>query len=157
MKKFLTILTILLSFCLSAFARIGETPEECIKRYGEPESKLGEPGEDSIFYMTFDTGDFKINVSFLNGKAGLICYGKSRGGELSLSDIEHFLKVNNLNGQWKETTGKFSVKRNWESEGLHAWYYWYQLNQNLFISTSEYTDYIWEAQKKHEKAAREGL
>lgn len=67
MKTILTL--IMLALYASAQARIGETPAECVKRYGNPS---GMDGKKTTFYFTKDA--IKIAVTFENGKCVKITY-----------------------------------------------------------------------------------
>lgn len=67
-----TILTfIMLALCISAQARIGETVDECVKRYGKPTSH----DEATGLFTCFKDG-MMISLRFLKGKCSQICFAR---------------------------------------------------------------------------------
>ena len=78
MRTFILFLLIFSAPLISANARLNETLEQCIERYGNPEPGSGEEGKDYIFNKSV----FTINIRFLNGKAVKIGYKKNNGETL---------------------------------------------------------------------------
>jgi hypothetical protein len=91
------------------FARVGETLEECTKRYGEP--TLG-PIEgtrgDSFVSYCFEKSGFKIFASFHDGNVVIISFAKLENDGLSpermqTDEILLLLAKNMVNGEpWEE-------------------------------------------------------
>lgn len=67
MKTILTLL--MLALCASAQARIGETVEECVKRYGKPVAV-----DASGLTFTFFHTDLRLKLTFQDGKCAAIEY-----------------------------------------------------------------------------------
>jgi hypothetical protein len=76
MRNFVSFLLILSASLISANARLNETLEQCIERYGNPEPS--KEGEDYVFNKSV----FTIKIRFLNGKAVKIGYKKNNGENL---------------------------------------------------------------------------
>jgi hypothetical protein len=101
------ILIILLHFNLPSFARIGETPQECIARYGKPINVLRH--EKS---MQFKKAGFLVLIQFKNNIAEGIVYqregrqvedtGVYAIGSISEFELMKFLKANGGDREWKE-------------------------------------------------------
>jgi len=101
MRTFPTLFALLLAISTSAVARIGETPKECEKRYG-PRASSSDEGD------LFEKGEFVILITFFEGKADRIAYGKKKDkrgqhGEFSDNEIEQLLKANSGGREWKKT------------------------------------------------------
>lgn len=97
-----TILLITLAFTTTiATARIGETPAECQKRYGEP-VKVNK-GDQSISYKK---AGFFIHITFMDGKAAQLFVCKNEQDALgnfpkiSEAEIDSLLKANKGSGEW---------------------------------------------------------
>ena len=92
-------------FCFGAtlaWARIGETPEQCQQRYGPP--FLSDPG-----HTVFRESGLIIVVTFYDGKADSVTYFKAAGdaqkNSRPLSDEEQqaLLRVNGGEHAWHKT------------------------------------------------------
>ena len=89
----------LLFFSQQASARIGETPQQCIERYGKP-VKVTEKG------LLFTKDRMKIFVTFSEGKADGLFIQKldpvttKRAVPISEKEIEQFLVCNSPNCRW---------------------------------------------------------
>lgn len=71
------IFLVLLSVCSGKVeARIGESIEQCIARYGEPEKRYSLP--DNKEEIQFHTNAFTISAEFLNGVCDWISYTKPK-------------------------------------------------------------------------------
>jgi len=100
-RLFLTASVILLlSGLQNVFARIGDTPEKCIERYGKP-IKVSDKG------FLFQKENKKIFVTFTAGKADGIFLQKlhptTRNCALPIpeGEIEEFLVLNSLGSKWQ--------------------------------------------------------
>lgn len=90
--------------CLStAFARIGETLDECEARYG---SKTGSVAADQI---TFQRGGITIIVRVRDGRSIQEDFAPEAGGRLSESQIEQLLNENAEGSTW-ERNGETPVE-----------------------------------------------
>ena len=95
--------TSLFFFTQHASARIGETPQQCIERYGKP-IKVTEKG------LLFTKSRMKIFVTFSEGKADGLFIQKlapattKRAVPISEKEIEQFLIGNSCSSKWQFTT-----------------------------------------------------
>jgi len=94
MKKLLIILSIFT--ILTASARIGETKEQCIKRYGKSNTALILNSEALEFINT----KISIIVLLQNNKCVVIIYKKRDNSKLTDNQIKIIMKANN-NQEWK--------------------------------------------------------
>ena len=83
---------LLLGLTVSSFARIGETMDEAVKRYGEVIRHGNIHGEE---LYSFKKNGFNILAHFHAGKIDRIMYSRESGGKLTDEEIESFLKANN--------------------------------------------------------------
>jgi hypothetical protein len=90
-------LLFLFIFATSAFARLGETIDECIARYG-PGIRIGDPQSDSPIYQ-FEKYDIKIRVWFLGNRSVCETFARENGnlGDFFISDI---LTGNSQGSSW---------------------------------------------------------
>ena len=111
--KLLLSLTILLSPALQA--RIGDTPDQCDKRYGPPISI----SEQSRFYQKDTWG---IAVKFADGIASTVTFNKGRSKFLTPREIGLLLDKNKLGGTWDHQGRGPGESRHWGNwqESLHA-------------------------------------
>lgn len=115
---------ILLALCASAQARIGETVEECVKRYGKP-TKVDEAGRT----FQFHSDDVKIDITFAAGRCVCIQYYQTTkavfsGGDLvkSLSEPEKdvLLEANAGGQKWVKNEGWAGYPLKTETRSLFA-------------------------------------
>jgi hypothetical protein len=89
-----------LSGLQNVFARIGDTPEKCIERYGKP-IKTTEKG------LLFEKKGKKIYITFTAGKADGVFLQKldpterNRALPIPEREIEEFLTLNALGSKWQ--------------------------------------------------------
>lgn len=127
------------------FARIGETEQECAARYGEPVKKRP---NNSLLY---EKSDLNIFITFFNGKADAIAYGKiAKGQQFSQNEIELWLKSNSGGVPWQERA-VISMNRNWETENGELLANYNTAANLLMIATKGYF-----ARKEAKKDAKEG-
>ncbi len=104
MKLPRTPLLILVVSCLfgtlPAFARLGETQEECIKRYGEPVAEIPALLRNATG-AAFMRGDIRVRVEFVDGKAAFLSF--SRRG-LRLDERQTLVDVNAGLLKWNPPT-----------------------------------------------------
>lgn len=83
----------------TAHARIGESTDECLARYGNPRGI--ELNEENTGVATYRKNDIVIKIHFTNGRADLINYSP---GEVARIDFETAQYLVNINGRDKEWT-----------------------------------------------------
>ena len=115
MKAMLAI-TLFFTLYLSAFGRIGETREQCIERYGKPDSS---PSVPSV--LSFEKSGLEIYVLFNDaGNADFIAFGKlpdSKGSCDSLSKSEIDVLMESNGEEWIENTPTNPKNsREWQTE-----------------------------------------
>ncbi len=94
---------LLFSGLQNVFARIGDTPEKCIERYGKP-IKSSDKG------LLFAKNGMKIYVTFSAGKADGIFLQKldpampKRALPIPEQEIEQFLMLNSMGSKWRFTS-----------------------------------------------------
>lgn len=93
MKTFLLLLLLLLSSS-SLYGIIGETVEECIRRYGEPTFLL-----HNKKVAHFSKSGFEIKANYKEGLCTSIIFRKEN---LSKKEIEELLKLNSRGREWVE-------------------------------------------------------
>ncbi len=153
-----SLLYVLILFPSIASARIGETPEECSKRYGDP-VKI-DKAEQTIVYKKAGLG---IMVWFWEGHAHQIFYmkltdeGVMGREELSNAEREKLLESNKGDSEWKKGEQLFEVNPFWKSKDgkRHARY---DSFQKAFVILTEAFALHQKAQKDAaDKANLEGL
>ncbi len=112
MGKIIASLLIWAVLCGESFARFGETPEQCIERYGAAVTNL--PGHGDVERVAIHTkDDLSITIVFFRGSdnkstAGLILYSKAKPfspGFSSVSDIapeNEAVILSTVKGQWTQ-------------------------------------------------------
>ena len=92
MKNLFASSVMLLSLGLPALARIGETMDEAVKRYGRVIRHESIHGAE---VYSFEKNGFHILAHFHNGKIDRIVYKSEAGRKLTHEEIDTFLKANN--------------------------------------------------------------
>ena len=133
------LLTILLFLCGVANicqARIGDTLEEAIKRYGKVVKK--EPAHE---FAMFKETPYYITAHFHDDKTDAIVYVKTESGTSTKSafsdrEIETLLRTNGNGQTWERSKAKAGLYK-WETEDkrLHAVY---SESKFLVIATADY-------------------
>ncbi|MEI7943095.1 MAG: hypothetical protein WCH76_08070 [Candidatus Riflemargulisbacteria bacterium] len=140
MKKVLVIFIMIA--CVSVFARIGETKEECIKRYGQPTSEVKDSNTVTVVFLK---NDIKIEIIFYQGKAEYIKYRSIRIQESSpldctggTADKTVFTLLNsNYSGGWIIQNNTSALVSYTSKNKLLEALYWGSI-ENLEIFTVEY-------------------
>jgi hypothetical protein len=106
MKKLFASSVLLLGLSVVSFARIGETMDEAVKRYGKVMHHATIGGEE---LYSFKKNGFDIEVHFHEGKIDHIRYGKESGEKLTPEEIDTLLKANNGGRPMKEKVPYFWI------------------------------------------------
>jgi len=152
MKTF-SILLLLLFSTPSVYGRIGETPQQCKARYGDPvhlDAKTKNAG--------FIKAGFNISATFKGdgGVCSIIYIEKSKkdilGTSEEISDIElkTFLKANGGGSEWRETEGAWTAITWITKDGLITAQY-DKLEHELIIITMKCMSQINKERKEAEK------
>ncbi len=147
MKIIITLIIVLLAFASRTDARLGETKEQCEKRYGEHYDFTLYPKLNVSFYMK---NDYKVVAYFLDGVCQRIDY-KNEGYDgsiqpLSKKEIEVFLSSNAQNSKWIEVDD-----HQWGRKDNSAIATYYKSQYCLVITTEKWIN----AQKEDEEAETE--
>ncbi|MGB2559432.1 MAG: hypothetical protein ACPIG6_02405 [Akkermansiaceae bacterium] len=109
--KTIAILIMALLPCVG-FARIGESREECDKRYGKV---TVEPlVHEGITYLSYKLHGFSVSLNLIDSKCGRIRYAKTDYGKLEEAEIVALLAGNGKdwkkisNTQWKDSAGSMA-------------------------------------------------
>lgn len=107
------LLSVFLLIVLSSasWARINETLEECIKRYGQEGGPTDvAPGKATYWFYK---SDYQILATFVDGRVAIISFRKP--GRLSDSEVEMLLEANRVNGQVWEEVNRDSETARWSN------------------------------------------
>jgi hypothetical protein len=146
-----------LSLGLPSFARIGETMDEAITRYGNVVRHDTIHGEK---YYSFEKNGFHILAHFHDGKLDRILYNSESRDKLTEEEIDTFLRANNGGRPMNEDlpyiwVGK-DVAATYSKWHRHAWHL--DIKARSFGRRKNIAQKLAEkAQKEAEKAKLEGF
>lgn len=101
-----------LCFPAAAAARLGDTEQEAISRYGMPTRQEQAAGFDKK--LTFDSLPYTISVLLKGGRVAAISYQQADKGKISLSRIERLLRYN---GERENEPEGMELKNVWYLDG----------------------------------------
>ena len=110
LSRSLTLFLLLLGVGNICQARIGDTLDQAVKRYGKPVHKAA-----SNEFVMFKEGSYYVTVHFHDGKTDAINYAKvgfetpARRG-FSDDEVEMLLKINGNGQAWKASPAKAGVQ-----------------------------------------------
>ena len=149
----LTIPLFLLGVANTCQARIGDTLEEAIQRYGKVVNKAS-AGE----FAMFKEASYYVTAHFHDNRTDAITYvktasGTSSKGAFSDPEIEMLLRINGNGQTWERSKAKAGLYEwNTEDSELRAVY---SESKFLVITTAGYLKRLEEAAKKKKAAAEE--
>jgi hypothetical protein len=141
-------LLILAAASSNGFARIGDTLDESINRYGKPISAAGDTAmfEKIPYYVTIHLSDGKTDaITYVKAKQGT-----SNESEMSADEIDRLLGLNS-DRQWKPTGAKEGTKQWGLQDGSLSAVY--TKDRFLVVTTAEYEQRL--AKEAEEKKAEE--
>ena len=104
------ILVVLAALVFRAEARIGETEEQCVVRYGKViERKHSEKPAAEV--CLFETGRFRIWASFLKGHVAALQITTPDNAPFSEDELQVIMKANAEGATWREVGGAPSQTR----------------------------------------------
>jgi hypothetical protein len=118
-------------------ARIGETPAECISRYGEPIEKKSESE------LIFSKSGMVIMVTFFEGRGDVVAYCKAaqdvlgQPEPLSDKEIEVLIGSNGAAATWKKLP-LISLDRQWGTEDGKLIARYATMSRMLVVGTAEF-------------------
>jgi hypothetical protein len=101
--EFLTLLFIL-GVTATAQARLGETPDQLVARYGQPISEVDQKAEGSkvaLASVVFQKGGFEIDVSVADGFSVQETFKKLNGQPMTLGEVRTLLNANAQGFGWE--------------------------------------------------------
>ena len=102
-------------------ARLGDTMEQCVARYGQPVPAKDNsiPGGFRLAWITFQKNGYFIKSIFVNGIVGAECVFKSDSSALSEQEKNKILHADSKGWAWGKATGR----ENWvRTDGAIASY-----------------------------------
>ena len=100
-----------------ASARLGDTPSQCVERYGESLQPLDVKNVEDGAYAAFNMKGYKIGIQFVSGKCVSISYNKiNRELKLSYDEIITLMKANKDAGYWKKVQSPAKGRQQWENK-----------------------------------------
>jgi len=136
------LLFFVLIFPSVVFARLGESENELIVRFGKPVSKVKETTSaqgkfpEIGMILTFRQGDWSIQCSLTDGRCSKISYSKS--GDWSNDQILTVLNSNSQGARWSEISNDAikNLQRTWKRAdgGIATW----QLASGMTLTNPAY-------------------
>jgi hypothetical protein len=124
----------------SSFARIGETMDEAVARYGQVIHHATIRGEE---LYSFKKNGFDIEAHFNEGKIDYIMYSKASREKLTPEEIDTFLKANDGGRPMKEKAPYFWIGKEVSAACHKADGVW-----RLYVETQAYEHGKIEARKR---------
>jgi len=99
----------LLTFCLvvtvagTAQARLGETPDQLVARYGQPLSEKDQKGEGdkiALADVVFEKGGFQVSVTVVDGLSVAESFKKLNGQPITTLEVRTLLTANGQGHEW---------------------------------------------------------
>jgi hypothetical protein len=88
----------------TAQARLGETPDQLVARYGQPlmeDDQKAEGGKVATSKVTFQKGGFEINVTVADGISEEESFKKLNGDAFNLDEVRYLLTANTQGHGWE--------------------------------------------------------
>jgi hypothetical protein len=104
MKILLLTFLLTVSVTATARARIGETADQLVARYGQPLSEVDQKGEGDkipLSNVVFQKGGFEIDVTLSDGVSVEEVFKKLNGNALTLGEVRTLLSVNSQGQGWE--------------------------------------------------------
>jgi len=86
-----------------AFARIGETPDQLVARYGQPLKETDQKAEGakiSLAQVTFQKGGYQIDVTIVGGLSVQEIFKKLNGQSITTDEAQILLNANAEGMNW---------------------------------------------------------
>lgn len=139
----------------NAFARIGDTPEQSVQRYGSP-YKTKAP------FAYYKKAGLLITTELHEGKTEFLLFRKveenvlGKGVEISDNELEKLLSSSGGERIWKKLQ-VISVDREWGTEDGELYAVYKTFDNTLMILTKGYLDRATAAKKAKENKTLEGF
>jgi hypothetical protein len=102
--------TALLTLCLvitvagTAHARLGESPDQLVQRYGQPLSEKDQKGEGdkiALADVVFEKGGFQVSVTVVDGQSVAESFKKLNGQPITTLEVRTLLGANSQGREWE--------------------------------------------------------
>ncbi len=103
MRIALLTLILTVSLAASAPARLGETPDELVARYGQPLNEADQKNEGvkvALANVTFQKGGFQIDVAITDGVSVAETFKKINGDPITVAEARVLLAANAQGREW---------------------------------------------------------
>ena len=87
----------------TAQARLGETADQLVARYGQPLSEVDQKSDGTklaLAFVVFQKGGFEVDVTLSDGKSVAELFKKLNGDPLTLTEVRTLLTVNAQGREW---------------------------------------------------------
>jgi len=104
MRTFLLTLVFIVSVTAAARARLGETADQLVARYGQPLSEVDQKAEGAklpLVFVTFQKNGFQINVTLSGGISASESFKKLNGNILTTDEVRTLLTDNAQGNEWE--------------------------------------------------------
>ena len=104
MRTLILTLAFVITLAGTAHARLGETADQLVQRYGQPLSENDQKGEGdkiALADVVFQKGGFQIEVTVIDGISVAEVFKKLNGQPLSVDDIRVLLGANSQGREWE--------------------------------------------------------
>lgn len=119
---FLT-LVFTLSITAPAFARLGETGDQIVARYGQPLSEIDQKAEGAklaLVFLTFQKNGFEVDVTLSDGASVAESFRKLNGEALTVGEVRTLLTNNGQGYGWEAPIGAEDQKKWTRDDGAVA-------------------------------------
>lgn len=112
-----------ISVTATAWARLGETADQLVARYGQPLSEIDQKAEGSnpaLSFVSFQKNGFQINVTLSNGSSAAESFKKLNGDPLTIGEVRALLTDNSQGYEWEAPQVMAEGKRWGRDDGAVA-------------------------------------
>lgn len=102
MKTTLTAAAAIAITLSAANARIGESTDECLARYGSP--RQIELNEENTGVAIYRKNDLVIKIHFSKGRADLINYSPGEVARIDFETAQYLVEINGRDKEWEQLT-----------------------------------------------------
>ncbi len=104
MRTALLTLIFIISITAPALARLGETGDQIVTRYGQPLSEIDQKAEGAklaLVFITFQKNGFEVDVTLSDGASVAESFRKLNGEALSIGEVRTLLNSNAQGYGWE--------------------------------------------------------
>ena len=131
------IVVVLAGLVLPARARLGESEEQCVLRYGPVVERTtsADPGLN-LPVLLFNKNGYAFTATLFHGRVGALLIQRGDSAELSPEEIQLFLDANRAGEKWERQPGVMPRTVWLRDDGTQAAYD--ELHHRLLLSTKVY-------------------